>query len=195
VPSMRTFRHTAVMTEDDAFIAEGSPQDHPRAERPNIHEVIGRAPTALGDVLVLLTDNPLPEQPNFHTYAALADWMPIGSPVVMFVVVRKFESRHEVGMVYAAHSVRGPVEPGGSHNSVAVQLGRWLFQKGAFTHHSVDRTPSGDRWARLVGGVVPPLPAANDCHRATSADVVRQAELAYSALCAKDWSPWLTLGQ
>lgn len=184
------------MNRDEAVNADGGPDDHRRAEAPSVRKVVGRTPTSLGDVLVLLTDNPLPSQPNFHTYVALADWMPDGFPVVMFVVVRKFRSRDEVGMVYASRTVRGySMAPAGSRSSVAVQIGCWLFREGAFTHHSNDRTPGGDRWARQVGGTIPPLLDANDCRSAAPAEVERKAELAYIELCGKDWTPWLKAKQ
>lgn len=37
----------------------------------------------------------------------------------------------------------------------AVCVGRWMLDRGLFTHHSEQRTEPGDRWAHAVGGVIP----------------------------------------
>ena len=181
------------MNDIDELGADGNPYDIGVVDFPGVHEVVGRTTTSLGEVLILRTDNPyLSSQGlNFGTYVALADWMPNGSPVVMFVVVRNFDAGPAVGNVYAAPSVRGRSRSQGSGDSVPVQIGSWLFMKGAFTTHSADRTPSGDRWARLVGGTIPPI-ASGGRGPSDAADVERQAELAYRTLSEKDWARWLS---
>lgn len=156
--------------------------------QPDAHGHIGDVMTTRGGVSVLLSDNPtLLQPPFFYTHVALADWMPPDRPVVMFVTFMAMGERREVNLVYAPGAVRFDELLDG-HESVPVQIGKWLFAGGHLTHHSVDRTPEGDRWASVVGGDVPPLAPADDPRRGNPEATTRRAERAYAALCATDWS-------
>lgn len=155
---------------------------------PRVHGVIDSLTTTRGATTVLLTDNPTLDQPDcFYTYVALAAWLPADQPVAMFVTFMAVNARREVNLVYAPPVVRfdGDFE---DDVSVPVQIGRWLFSNGHLTHHSVDRTPEGDRWARAVGGVLPPLAAEDDPHRGSPEATTRSATRAYEALCTTDWT-------
>ncbi|MQW78200.1 hypothetical protein GHK92_20250 [Nocardioides sp. dk4132] len=156
--------------------------------QPEVHRHIGDVTTTRGVGSVLLADNPtLLQPPFFYTYVALADWLPTDRPVVMFVTFMATSERQEVNLVYAPSAVRFDERLDGQ-DSVPVQIGKWLFAEGHLTHHSVDRTPEGDRWANSVGGVVPPLAPDDDPHRGNPEATTRSAERAYAALCATDWS-------
>lgn len=165
------------------------------ARQPEVHGRIGDVTTTRGVVSILLTDNPTLGQPTFfYTYVALADWSPADCPVVMFVTfIVMSEERREVNLVYAPGAVRFDESLDGD-DSVPVQIGRWLFTEGHLTHHSGDRTPEGDRWANAVGGVLPPLAAADDPRRGNPEATTRSAERAYAALCATDWSGHWAIG-
>ena len=156
--------------------------------QPQVHGHIGEVMTTRGVVSILLTDNPSLLQPAFfYTYVALADWLPADRPVVMFVTFIATAERREVNLVYAPSTVRFDESLDGQ-DSVPVQIGRWLFTEGHLTHHSVDRTPEGDRWATAVGGDLPRLASPDDPRRGNPEATTRSAERAYAALCATDWS-------
>jgi len=139
-------------------------------------------------VSIMLTDNPTLDQPSFfYTYGALAGWLPADRPVAMFVTFMVLGERKEVNLVYAPKTIRFDLALDGEH-SVPVQIGKWLFSEEHLTHHSVDRTPEGDGWAKAVGGVLPPLAPSDDPHRGNPDATVRSADRAYAALCATDWS-------
>ena len=99
-----------------------------------------------------------------------------------------------MNLVYAPEVVRFDAALDG-HISVPVQIGKWLFSEGHLTHHSVDRTPKDDEWAKTVGGVLPPLAPIDDPHRGNPEATVRSAERAYAALCETDWSEYWTPGR
>lgn len=156
--------------------------------QPAVHGEVGEIMTTRGAVSVMLTDNPTLGQPNFfYTYVALARWLPADRPVVMFATFLAPDERREVNLIYAPDAVRFEESLDGQ-TSVPVQIGRWLFSQGHLTHHSVDRTPEGDRWANSVGGVLPPLAPDDDPRRGTPEATNRSATRAYAALCATDWS-------
>lgn len=162
--------------------------------QPTVHGPIGDVTTTRGAVSILLTDNPtLNQPPFFYTYVALAEWLPVDHPVAMFITFIVVEERREVNLVYAPRAVRFD-DALDSTDSVAVQVGKWIFSEGHLTHHSVDRTPEGDRWAKSVGGVLPPLATIDDPLRDTPKATTRSAERAYAALCATDWTEHWTVG-
>ena len=155
---------------------------------PKAHGSIGDVVTTRGLETLLLTDNPTLDQPAFfYTYVALAAWLPDDRPVAMFVTFMAAGERREVNLVYAPRTVRFDAALD-CQSSVPVQIGTWLFSEGHLTHHSVDRTPEGDRWAEAVGGVMPPLASTDDPHRGDPEATVRSSERAFAALCATDWS-------
>ena len=159
---------------------------------PLIYEEVGRLETSRGEVTVMLTQNPIEMQPFwFYTYVALAHWMPASTPVVMFVTA-SFSgcSKREVNLVYATPVVRYDERIEGTRDSVPVQIGTWLFERSLLTHHSVDRTASGDRWARRVGGFLPELAAKDDPQRGTPEATERSSLRAYAALCETEWKGW-----
>ena len=122
----------------------------------------------------MLTDNPTLDQPPIlFTYVALAGWLPADSLVAMFVTFMVLGERKEVNLVYAPRSIRFDPNVDGNH-SVPVQIGKWLFSEERLTHHSVDRTPQGDVWAKAVGGVLPTLAASDDPPRGTPEATVRK---------------------
>jgi len=156
--------------------------------QPKVHGPIGDVTTTRGVVSILLTDNPtLNQPPFFYTYVALAEWLPVDHPVAMFVTFIVMKERREVNLVYARGAVRFDDALDGQ-DSVPVQIGKWLFSEGHLTHHSLDRTPEGDRWAKAVGGFLPPLAPTDDPHRGNPEATARSAERAYAALCATDWT-------
>lgn len=111
----------------------------------------------------------------------------------MFITLNATSERREVNLVYAPGAVRFD-ESLDEQDSVPVQIGKWLFSEGHLTHHSVDRTPEGDRWANAVGGVLSPLAPVDDAHRGNPEATTRSAERAYAALCATDWSAHWAIG-
>jgi len=144
--------------------------------------------TTRGGASILLADNPTLNQPAFfYTYVALADWLPADQPVAMFVTFMVLNGRREVNLVYAPQAVRFDGDLDGQ-DSVPVQIGKWLFSEGHLTHHSVDRTPEGDRWAEAVGGFLPALAPVDDPHRGNPEATTRSAERAFAALCKTDWT-------
>jgi hypothetical protein len=160
--------------------------------QPKAHGRIGDVVTTRGAVSLLLTDNPTLNQPSFFfTYLALAGWLPVDNAVAMFTTFMVVKESREVNLVYAPEVVRFDAALDG-HISVPVQIGKWLFSEGHLTHHSVDRTPKGDEWAKTVGGVLPPLAPIDDPHRGNPEATVRSAERAYAALCETDWSEYWT---
>jgi hypothetical protein len=48
-------------------------------------------------------------------------------------------------------------KPTGATARPAVQVGRFLYNRGLFATHSTERTEAGTQWATAVGGVVPDL--------------------------------------
>jgi hypothetical protein len=162
-----------------------------RPRAPQVHGVVGRIETSRGGVVVVDTDNPVPETARvLPTYVAIANWRPDGNRVLMFVSA--FFSSEElitVNVVWAAPELRGETDDG--QPSVPVQIGRWLFDNGHLTHHSIDRTRAGDRWAHLVGGVVPELAPEDDPNRGSPEDTERSSLRIYQTLCEMDWSTWL----
>jgi hypothetical protein len=156
--------------------------------QPKVHGPIGEVTTTRGEVSLLLTDNPtLGQPPFFYTYVALAEWLPVDRPVAMFVTFIVVGERREVNLVYAPEAVRFD-DALDRQDSVPVQIGKRLFSEGHLTHHSVDRTPEGDRWAKAVGGFLPPLAPINDPRRGNPEATARSAQRAYAALCATDWT-------
>lgn len=162
--------------------------------QPNVHGHIGDVSTTRGAVSIMLTDNPtLWQPPMFRTYVALARWLPADRPVAMFVTFMAISDRREINLIFAPEDVRfDPTYDGDV--SVPVQIGRWLFSENHLTHHSVDRTPGGDGWAKSVGGVLPPLASTEDPHRGNPEATLRSAERAYTALCATNWEGCWSIG-
>lgn len=159
--------------------------------QPDIISSIGRVRTSRGDVLVVLTENPeIMPLPQFRTYVVLADWLPRDEPVVMFVTTNfRATGAREVHLVYRSRVVQYDAKQDGESDSIAVQVGTWLFDNNYLTDHSASRNPAGERWAGRVGGVRPPL----DHRGAAPEDSVHRGMAAWNALCANDWSEWLPL--
>lgn len=159
--------------------------------QPSVLGNIGRLSTSRGDVLVVLTENPeiLPVS-QLRTYVVLADWLPREEPVVMFVTTNfRDNGEREVHLVYRSKGVAHVAGQDGDSGSIAVQVGRWLFDNHYLTVHSPSRNPAGERWAAHVGGVRPPI----DHRGASPEDSGQRASRAWSALCGNDWSDWLPL--
>lgn len=130
---------------------------------------LGRIQTPVGTVAVCEVENPFEGQlPWARAYAAVViePSEAYAGPAVAMVVTVKDPDRpgtsrptdpigewsgvdRMVDIVHRDASFRG-----GAGHTPAVLVGRFLFQQGAFTHHSVVRTDAGDRWARSVGGEV-----------------------------------------
>lgn len=64
-----------------------------------------------------------------------------------------------IDTVYADIDFRGRDREG---VAPPVAVGRRLLELGAFDSHAPERTEAGDRWARSVGGQVPPLVSLQD---------------------------------
>jgi hypothetical protein len=157
---------------------------------PHVHGVVGRVETSRGEVVVVLTDNPMPDKRVLPAYVVVADWRPEHERVLMFVTALPVARDHiTVNTVWAAPKVRWRTDDGPT--SVPVQIGRWLFANGHLTHHSEDRTPAGDRWANQVGGVVPDLAPEDDPNRGNPEATERSSQRIYKVLSEMDWSAWL----
>lgn len=160
----------------------------PFTQVPKVIRPIGNYSVTRGQVRIFLTENPTLMQPvSSYTYVCLGDWLPPESAVAMFVTAIFSSSRAEVNLVYAPEAERYRADLDGECGSVSVQLGTWLFNRGHLTHHSIDRTPAGDRWAHHVGGVIPPLAPDDDPRRGNPEATVRSAERAFAALCEVEW--------
>lgn len=77
------------------------------------------------------------------------DWLPPHSLAKWQGQTRRVDSLW--GMPYARY------KQGDGLDSLAVAVGKRLFELGCFTEHSVNRTVQGDKWARKVGGKIPPF--------------------------------------
>lgn len=158
----------------------------PPFEVPTVVAFLGSLSTTQGDVKVFQTTDPFPKSYEFsQAYVALVDGQP-----AMFVTFRHdgdSSSRH-VNVVWAHPDVRGgPIDDSDGGSSFPVQIGRWLVDNGYLTHHSADRTPAGDRWARQVGGEIPPILAENDPARGNAEGTERSSQRAYDLLCQVEW--------
>lgn len=161
----------------------GSPFAPPQWEVPRVVARLGRLSTTRGDAEVFQTNDPFPGRKLFCAYVAL-----VGGEPVMFVTFREGNdgiSRH-VHVVWAHPDMRYRSELDG-RESVPVQIGRWLFAKEYLTHHSADRTPSGDRWAGQVDGEIPPILAEDDPKRGDPEATERSSRRAYKLLCQVEW--------
>lgn len=153
-------------------------------------KTLGSVSTSRGSTRIVRTTNPtLGQPPWFYSYVALGEWLLRGGEVALFVTyfTPPGDDRREVNLVYSPVDLRYDAHRDGQFGSVAVQVGKWLFDQGHLTHHSVDRTPAGDRWAKAVGGHLPDLAPDDDPHRGNPEATERSAVRAYNRLCATNW--------
>lgn len=155
----------------------------PQGKVPTVVAHLGALSTTRGDVEAFQTTDPFPDRELFHAYVALHAGQP-----AMFVTYNQGNegsSRH-VHVVWAHPDTRYRSDVD-EHDSVPVQIGRWLFTSGHLTHHSADRTPRGDKWARQVGGEIPLILAEDDPKRGNPQDAERSSKRAYDLLCQVEW--------
>lgn len=153
--------------------------------------------TAAGELVLFETTNPFVMQPpQFGCLVVLASWFPPEAPVAMLVTYNVLTAPdgarlREVNVVHAAETFRGfsdAVDKAGERMTLPVAVGTWMFRQGRLQYHSADRTDRGDRWARKVGGVVPPR-----VQTATDEATSRNGERALERLNAQQWPTWRTV--
>lgn len=118
------------------------------------------APVSGGHLAVVTTSSPYEDVPSplMTGLAVLASWRDPLQPAGMFVTRLHLPGQPPaVNLVYADTEFRRHRSVGEDEQvSAAVVAGRWLFASGLLRRHSEDRTDAGDRWARQVGGELPP---------------------------------------
>jgi hypothetical protein len=140
-----------------------------------LKDTIGSVATVRGKVALCWVQNPYPAFRVWdRAYAAVVlESEYTGHPVAMIITVRDERDiplerdglprdwdgdTRTISNVFADKPFRGRTY----FRSAPVQVGKKLRKLGGFTHHSSSRSPSGSRWARRVGGVIPhnlePLP-------------------------------------
>lgn len=158
------------------------------AEVPTVVAYLGALSTTRGEAKVFRTTDPFPQPlQSRQAYVAVL----CGSPLMFVTFLPGSEGSRYVHAVWARDDVRGQSDAKGG-DSIPVQVGKWLFTYGHLTHHSEDRTPSGDRWAHRVGGVIPPLLPEDDPKRGNPDAAERASKHAYDQICKVEWGAALS---
>ena len=118
------------------------------------------APVSGGHLAVVETSSPYEDVPSplMTGLVVLASWRDLRQPAAMVVTRLQLPGQPPaVNLVYADNEFRRHRSVGENEQvTAAVVAGRWLFATGLLRRHSEDRTDAGDRWARQVGGELPP---------------------------------------
>lgn len=118
------------------------------------------APVSGGHLAVVGTSSPYEDvsSPLMTGLVVLASWRDLRQPAGMVVTRLQLPGQPPaVNLVYADTEFRRHRSVGEDEQvTAAVVAGRWLFASGLLRRHSEDRTDAGERWARQVGGELPP---------------------------------------
>lgn len=122
--------------------------------------VLVPVPVSGGHLAIVETSSPYENVPSplMTGLVVLASWRDLRQPAGMVIIRLQLPGQPPaVNLVYADTEFRQHRSVGGDEQvTAAVVAGKWLFASGLLRRHSEDRTDAGDRWARQVGGVLPP---------------------------------------